>query len=101
MAAVFRLHVARVNGGDVQLYESAEAFESDLFSALLDVELHKAQGWPRRMLYAWKSYRSKGEEEEFRLRVQRVIAAQKMTDGEWVDLHPVLVPPRLEFVEES
>ena len=98
MAELYRLQVGKRRGGaswgDVELFESHEAFQSAVADALLDVEEKKAKGWRLRLLRRWREIRGKKETE---VRVDRVFAIQELVDGEWVDLHATLVPPSLEI----
>lgn len=100
-AELYRLHVVRRTGSKVKLYERPEDFEADLFDALLDAATEKAAHWySLRTISAWIRYR-RGEDADYGKRVQRVIAAQQLIDGDWVDLKPHLVPPSIAYEEEA
>lgn len=100
-AELYRLHVVRRNGSTVKLYESPERFEADLFDALLDAATgEKAHWYSLRTISAWIRYR-RGENADYGKRVERVVAAQQLIDGDWVDLKPRLVPPSIAYEEEA
>jgi hypothetical protein len=100
--SLYRLHTARRNGnastGNVEHYESRERFEEDLLLAL--IEATAADTDYRRSRLTWRGCRAWLEhvlKRDGGWQAERVVAAQHLVDGQWVDLAPVLVPPHVVF----
>lgn len=99
---VYRLKLRRgttSNWPDWRLYESKGDFESDLLEALIEeaANYHNrspfvgaCRAWIEHMFNRDRNYRA----------VVRVIGAEQLIDGEWVELKPRLVPPSLEYDRE-
>lgn len=100
---VYRLRLARTSGaaswGDVDYFEDRERFQARLFDAMLQAEVHDARRMDlrTRLLSVWQN--RPGTDRDEPVKITRVIAAEKLVDGEWVDLEPVLIPPGLTFKE--
>lgn len=97
-AELYRLHVARKKGnaswGDVEYVEDRMILDSKLTDALLDVAAEEAHSFKLQLIRKWQRFRGKPVDGPD---VTRVVKCQKLVGGEWVDLNPVLIPPRVEY----
>lgn len=104
---VYRLKLARGNqsgsgsGGDWRLYESRKEFEADLLCALIEAAAHgtnRDRSWPARW---WLQHKlRKGEDvPHAEWTTSRVVAAERLVSGEWVDLGASLIEPSIRYEE--
>lgn len=97
---VYRLRLSRgtrsSHVGDWTIYEDFAEFERRLLEAMVEAgsRHENRDDRSRWILQAWRS--AKGlKDEDFGL--NKVIGAERLVDGEWVDMKPTLIPPRVEF----
>lgn len=102
---VFRIRYSRAIGGQWDLYENREAFEAAVLEAMIEVAAaaHNRDPVVRRAERACAMWarsmfaRSVFSRDDDLRPVERVYAVEQLVDGEWVELAPRLVPPRLEW----
>lgn len=84
--------------GNWTLYEDRKEFEERLLDALIEAA---ARNRRKRSRACWTWFKAKfGKEPEY-IGVEKVIAAEALIDGEWVDMEPRLVPPSVVFEKGS
>jgi hypothetical protein len=101
MAELYRIKMGMRSGaaswGKWDYYEDENSFKEKLLLALISEEATRARG--SRLI--WRSARAWLGEilevDENKPQIDRVFAAEKLVEGEWVDLKPRLIPPSLEF----
>lgn len=105
---IYRLRVARGNhsagGGNWTLYENRQDFEAAVFGALVEEATNVKEGTPERRrarLWLEKVLRGGKDVGLHEWTTQKVVAAEKLVNGQWVDLGARLVPPSVEFDAEK
>lgn len=117
MTEIYRLRLSRGHGTgsshspDWRLYEDRERFLSDLTEAMIEAtgrtlphrpqygrdaaEIHERNRKAWLACSAWVRHIFKRDPGGHG--IQQVIGAEVLVDGEWVDLCPELLPPRVDF----
>lgn len=102
---IYRLKLRRGRGGssspDWRLYEDEKDFNDALLEALIEAQASNPDNYRQsayRPCMYWVRHILRREDDC--RPVARVISAEKLEDGRWVDVNPRLLPPRLEFESE-
>lgn len=87
---------------DWKIYENFQEFEEKLLEAAIEAKSRsfnytRGREW---LKFDWWNRYILGREDDYSGRIRKVsnvIGAEKLVDGQWVELNYTLHPPRLEF----
>lgn len=81
---------------DWRIYDDREDFERDLLEALVEAGA-RARNRDDKVRWLLQAYRRALGKEDAKFGINAVIGAETLTEGEWVDMKPRLIPPSVVF----